>query len=621
MALETKTFFEIAQKNDLISEAKLEKLRTGIKKATLSEVDFDALVSKKVLTQWQAKRFLSGKENFKVGRYRLLDFLGKDEFGEVYLVKGDSKSYLRLVSKELCADPNRREEYLDRVNAFKKLDLSRFPKITDVSEIGDRLIVVSDVVNGASVAKRCNGKSQSEKLVKQVTAKIAQAIIAMESEKLRHGSITEHTVIINESQKVVVHLPKDLSFDFRNQKHVSGDGISDVKSITNLACGMLAGDFENPKADTKLFKQLVEVIENESDSKTSLRELQAIVGSKAAPAPKNEEDDSVLDSVPPIPNLDSVSVNSELPSVNAEGLENITAPKEDMFGDLDDMSIESAIQVQPQKIIPAIVESDASSTKVTAKKKKPKESASDDNEPQPSSQKTIVFAALGGAAAALSIGLVVYFVFFKGAADDGNDGGSRVAKVASTSATDTSKSQPEKQNAESDSKDAKISDREKKKLETTSSGIFSKVGAFNGDAKTETSDLTPKPTNDEGGTEAEDDSKIGPKPTADTDVVEPKTGDPNLMAANDPAKNEPSKKSDEESKMENGEESAIVLVGKTQPKDKDDGKTKNDLDLDAIFEKARRAVTLPEPKSTQTKTLFDIQIPPQSSDNLEFAGW
>lgn len=640
MALETKTFFDIAQKNDLISESKLEKLRTGIKKETLSDVDFDALVSKKVLTPWQAKRFLSGKENFKVGRYRLLDFIGKDEFGEVYLVKGDSKSYLRLVAKELCADPKRREHYLARVNAFKKLDLSRFPKITDVSKIGERLIVVSDVVNGLSVAKRCNGKSQSEKLVKQVTAKIAQAVVAMESAKLKHGSINEHSVLINGAQKVVIHLPRDLSFDFRNKQNVSGDEISDVRSLTNLACGMLAGDFEKPKADTELFKQL-DVVAAESDSKTSLKKLQAIVGAKAVPSPKNEEDDSVLDSVPPIPNLDNVSVNSELPSVNADGLENITTPKEDMFGDLDDMSIESAIQAQPQKIIPAIVESDSSSTKVTAKKKKPKEStASDDNEPQPNTQKTIILAALGGAVAALSIGLVVYFVFFNGATDDGNSG-SKVAKVKATSASDKSKSQREEQTP-NDSKDTKTPDREKKKLETTSSGIFSKVGAINEDAKTETSNLetsdsdpeklTPKTSDDKAGTGAEGDAMIGTQPAAGKDVAKKETDptkppttdpistDPNSTGANDIAKNDPAKKVDEESKMENGEESAIVLVGKSPSKDKDDGKTKNDFDLNAIFAKAPRAVALPESESTRPKKLFDIAIPPSLPMTLTLQG-
>ena len=221
MALETQTFFDIAQKNDLISESNLEQLRNGIKTDTLSEIDFDALVSKKVLTSWQAKRLLSGKGNFKVGRYRLLDFIGKDEFGEVYLVKGDSKSYLRLVSKELCDDDKRREQYLARVNAFQKLDLSRLPKITDVAKIGERFIVVSELANGVSIAKRCKGKAQSEKLVKQLAAKITQMMVALEASNLKHGSINEHSVIIKEDQKVVVHLPDDVSFGFANQTNSS----------------------------------------------------------------------------------------------------------------------------------------------------------------------------------------------------------------------------------------------------------------------------------------------------------------------------------------------------------------------------------------------------------------
>lgn len=637
MALETQTFFDIAQKNDLISESNLEKLRTSIKTDTLSEVDFDALVSKNVLTSWQAKRLLSGKGNFKVGRYRLLDFIGKDEFGEVYLVKGDTKSYLRLVSKELCADDKRREQYLARVNAFQKLGLSRLPKITDVAKIGERFIVVSELANGVSIAKRCKGKPQSEKLVKQLAAKITQLMVALEASNLKHGSINEHSVIIKEDQKVVVHLPYNVSFGFANQTNSSNSETSDVRSLAALACGMLAGDFEKPVADGALFKQFAEIAADtsESDTRKSLKKLQAMLGAKASSAPGNNDDDSVLESVPAIQNLDNVSVDSAIPSGDVDGLENINAPKTDMFGDLGDMSIESAIQAQPQKILPKTVESDSDHVKdgPSAEPKKPDPS---ETKPQPSSLKPIILAALGGAVGALSIGWIIYFVFFSG-----KDNGSKVAEAKTTISRENATDQPTKQDS---SKELKASDSPKhltKKIPTTSSGLFADVGAINTTANGESSNLNSENSTaekgapnsqkdtggkDKSGKDASDDLQPDGKPEApsensemDDDTTKKEVDPTQPPATNSDAKVVEEKvkedkavgeKENNDSKSETKDAGPVILIGKSPKKDKGDSKPTDGVNIDALFADAPRAVTLPESDSIDTLKLFDIAIPP-----------
>ena len=637
MALETQTFFDIAQKNDLISESNLEQLRNGIKTDTLSEIDFDALVSKKVLTSWQAKRLLSGKGNFKVGRYRLLDFIGKDEFGEVYLVKGDSKSYLRLVSKELCDDDKRREQYLARVNAFQKLDLSRLPKITDVAKIGERFIVVSELANGISIAKRCKGKAQSEKLVKQLAAKITQMMIALEASNLKHGSINEHSVIIKEDQKVVVHLPDDVSFSFANQTNSSKQKTSDVRSLAALACGMLAGDFEKPVADGALFKQFAEIAAdtNESDTRKSLKKLQAMLGAKASGTPGTNDDDSVLESVPAIQNLDHVSVDSAIPSGHVDGLETMSAPKTDMFGDLGDLSIESAIQAQPQKIKSKIVESDSEHVKDDPSTE-PKEPNSSETKPQPNSLKPIVLAALGGAVGALSIGWIVYYVFFSG-----KDNGSKVAEAKTTISREKVTDQPAKQDSSKNKKDSSSPKRMKKKLPTTSSGMFADVGALNKNANEEASNLnsdnstaekdSPNPQNDTGGKETGDkdtgdDLQSDDKPEApsensemDDDMTKKEVDPTKPPATNSDAKvveekpNEDKAVGDKENndtKSETKDAGPVILIGKSPKKDKGDSKPTDGVNIDALFANAPRAVTLPESDSIDTLQLFDIAIPP-----------
>ena len=86
MALESKIFFEIVKKHGLVSEKRFLALQKAVKKDKLSQTDLDTLVSRNYLTRWQVTRLVGGKYNFSVGEYTLLDFVGKDSFGEVYLV-------------------------------------------------------------------------------------------------------------------------------------------------------------------------------------------------------------------------------------------------------------------------------------------------------------------------------------------------------------------------------------------------------------------------------------------------------------------------------------------------------------------------------------------------------
>ena len=271
MALESKTFFDVVEKHGLVSQKQLSNLKEAVKKDSLSDSDLETLVARKYLTQWQAQRLLAGKHNFKVGNYRLLDYLGKDSSGEVYLVEplqGEGKYRLRLLSRELCDQPSKLEQYRGRVQSFQNFANQKITPIVELSDVGGRTIVVTECPQGQSLVKRLAGKPQNAKLVEKLVEKVGRLLGDLESAGTRHGSINGHSIALTDKQKISLDLPSDIGFlDAPKNKSES-----DIASLGWVGCGLLSGDFEKPQiSGTALADSLFEIA---SKSDASLEQLQ-----------------------------------------------------------------------------------------------------------------------------------------------------------------------------------------------------------------------------------------------------------------------------------------------------------------------------------------------------------
>ena len=101
LKLTVESFLQVVRQSGLIDKDQLQKLlqqyETRGVDVTKSQSIADALVGDEVVTRWQAEKLLAGKhKGFSLGKYKLLDLLGKGGMSSVYLAE-------HVLMKRRCA--------------------------------------------------------------------------------------------------------------------------------------------------------------------------------------------------------------------------------------------------------------------------------------------------------------------------------------------------------------------------------------------------------------------------------------------------------------------------------------------------------------------------------------
>jgi serine/threonine-protein kinase len=115
----------------------------------------NGLVGAGVLTQWQAKKLLSGRSRgFYLGGYRLLRPLGKGGMGIVYLGEHHVMKRLmalKILPPEAVADTRRIERFKSEARACAQLDHENIVRAYDFAQSGEKLYIVMEYVDGVDL--------------------------------------------------------------------------------------------------------------------------------------------------------------------------------------------------------------------------------------------------------------------------------------------------------------------------------------------------------------------------------------------------------------------------------------------------------------------------------------
>lgn len=228
ITLTLESFVTGTKQSDLVDERALTEV---IETATAAGQPFstaaqlaDALVGKKLITRWQAEKLLQGKyRGFRLGRYRLLELLGKGEMSSVYLAE-HVRMKRRCAIKVLPAHKVRETSYLGRFHreaeAVAKLDHPNIVRAydVDVEEEGGAEIhfLVMEYVVGRSLEKIVNESGpmsvvQAADSMRQAAAGVAHAHAA----GLVHRDIKPGNLLVDE-QGVVKLLDLGLARFFKD---------------------------------------------------------------------------------------------------------------------------------------------------------------------------------------------------------------------------------------------------------------------------------------------------------------------------------------------------------------------------------------------------------------------
>lgn len=489
MAVDAKTFFEVLEKQGLVSSKQLENLKKAVKKESLSESDLETVVQRQYLTSWQAKRILSGKNNFTIGKYILIDFLGKDKFGEVYLVRetnGGSPKRLRLVARDTCQDADAKKQYLMRVESIRSIQDAPWPQICEVTEIANRTVVVSDMPVGKHLGQLA-GKPQPEKAVRSLLRKLIGGITTLDMADLQHGSITPETVYLVDKQ-IRLDLPSDVATP------VNSDKRTDASAIAWVGCGLLSGDFEkpadtgsdlanslkpvaqNPQADLEALQKAIDVSGSSSgvellDSGTAVPEIVdvALPGDEPSAAP-------VAPAITPAiadPSEAGLLDLPDLPDVNADALDSIEQ-KDDVFGDFDQVEVVSEIQSPPAVPagMPLVVDTPPVAQAMAPGLQSTASTPPAESEANPASKRNpmLLYSAIGGGVAVIAL-VVVLVILLQGNNETDKQNVARNDSNAS----------PNRKKLSDASANPEQKENENGKSSPKSSGMFKGIGAINQD--------------------------------------------------------------------------------------------------------------------------------------------
>lgn len=146
-------FYEHLQDSRLLTAEQLADLHDEVLADTrLSANDLaDGLVARGLITLWQARQLLSGRHDFFVGKYKLLERLGAGGMGTVYKAHHamtDRVVALKLVSKALLANPPAVARFRTEVRLICSLNHPNIITAFDADSVGDMHFLVMEFGQG-----------------------------------------------------------------------------------------------------------------------------------------------------------------------------------------------------------------------------------------------------------------------------------------------------------------------------------------------------------------------------------------------------------------------------------------------------------------------------------------
>jgi serine/threonine protein kinase len=112
----------------------------------------EILVAGKLITRWQADKLLSGKhKGFRLGKYKLLDQIGKGGMSSVYLAEHElmkRQVAIKVLPKQRVSDASYLERFRLEARAVAKLDDPNIVRAYDIDNEGDIHYIVMEYVEG-----------------------------------------------------------------------------------------------------------------------------------------------------------------------------------------------------------------------------------------------------------------------------------------------------------------------------------------------------------------------------------------------------------------------------------------------------------------------------------------
>ncbi|MCE9555690.1 MAG: protein kinase [Planctomycetes bacterium] len=155
MAVNTRDdFIDVLEKSALLNAARLDEARRLVQGLTEPAAMARKLVQQNLISRWQAQQLLSGRHSLFISKYRLLDLLGQDAVGPIYLAEHtqmDRRVILKTLARREGNSSAAVEKFLSETAALATLDHRHLCHIYDVDREGDFYYLVMEHVQGRNL--------------------------------------------------------------------------------------------------------------------------------------------------------------------------------------------------------------------------------------------------------------------------------------------------------------------------------------------------------------------------------------------------------------------------------------------------------------------------------------
>ena len=207
---------------EFVSESKIESYKEQLGDEFNVKKLLYHLVEDNLLTKWQARQLFSGESLLKIGDYTILNVLGTNRFGEIYLVKHKSlkrAATLQILPESLTENQSLLQETIKRWKSLSEITHPNLVRIIDINKADDKHVLLMERVQGFTLARRVRTDGPMDKVkVAKIVQQIAQVLESIHISDTKHLEVCPGSIVIDEKGKTRL-LPFDESTEMENRDY------------------------------------------------------------------------------------------------------------------------------------------------------------------------------------------------------------------------------------------------------------------------------------------------------------------------------------------------------------------------------------------------------------------
>jgi serine/threonine protein kinase len=192
---------DLLQKSDLLTPEQLAQARQSANECDDPKALLRRLVQQGLLTRWQAEKLLTGASVFTLGKYKLLDLLGRGGGGSVFVAQHTTMNRrvaLKTIPKQLDRDSPLLERFLVEARAIASLDHPNIVHAYNLDIEDDRYFMVLELVEGRDLQRMVEADgpldySRAADYIRQAAEGLAHA----HSRKMIHCDVKPSNLLVN----------------------------------------------------------------------------------------------------------------------------------------------------------------------------------------------------------------------------------------------------------------------------------------------------------------------------------------------------------------------------------------------------------------------------------------